>query len=399
MKQFFLKFLLIFFFLFAVVLIKYRFFLYPSKEFFALSNSDIMAKAPEFLRKPIPIPYIQSYIEYPVIIGVFGTAIGSMSSNARDFFFLNGILLSLFSTINIFLAGKIYKELSGKSISLFKFLTPSIIFFTFFNWDALAVLFLLLSINFFLKKKYLSSTVFSTFGVWTKMFPVFGLLPIFFDCLKKKKLITLVFGALIFVVISVLINFPFYLGSYDGWSLFFSFSSKRPPNIDSVWSGVYVLTDKLFGSSYYYKRYYDSWITLISTGLMLLTVIFFYFRKLSGHVSSRIVADTAFLISAFLLTSKVYSPQYNLWIVLLLVAIGISYKKIMLFEFLNIFLTWSVFQYFREVFILGHQILPFPYFKLTYGLSVLRHLSLLLIIYDIWKLSFAKEGKEDAEIH
>lgn len=392
MKEF-IKLILIFLILVSTVFVKYYFFLHPSKEFFALSNSDIMAKAPEFLRKPAPIPYIQSYIEYPVIIGVWGTIIGYLSSNARDFFFINGILLSLFSTINIFLAQKICEKLSGKCISLFKFLTPSVIFFTFFNWDALAVLLLLLSIYFFLKEKYYISVFFSTFGAWAKLFPVFALLPVFFDFLTKKKLVTIFFGTLIFIIISILINLPFYLGSRDGWALFFTFSSKRPPNIDSVWSGIYVITDKLFGPSFYYKRYYDSWITYISSGLLLVTVAIFYLKKLAGRFNSRVVVDTAFLISAFLLTSKVYSPQYNLWIVLLLIIIGVSYKKIMFFELFNILLTWSVFQYFREVFILGHQILPFPYFKLTYSLSILRHLALLLIAYDIWKLSFTKEAK------
>ena len=58
-------FVLIFLMLVGVVGLKYYFFKHPSPSFFFLSSSDIMLKAKEFLRQPTPVPYAESYIEYP----------------------------------------------------------------------------------------------------------------------------------------------------------------------------------------------------------------------------------------------------------------------------------------------------------------------------------------------
>ena len=380
--------IIIFLILVSTVFIKYQFFLHPSKSLYLLSASDIMSKAPEFLRKPVPTPYVDSYIEYPVVIGLWASFTGSLSNNAREFFLLNGILLSIFSTLNILLAKSLAKIYFGREISLYKFLTPSVLVFTFFNWDALALFFLLSSLYTFGKKKIYSGAFLSCLGFWAKVFPVFCLPSVYLSLFKQKKYVLIASSLAGIVIVSLLLNLPFYLASHDGWSLFFTFSSKRPPNIDSVWSGIYVISDKLFGSGFYYKRYYEILINYVTFGLMFLISASYYLLKKYRRLENNIVIDTTFLTSVFLLTSKVYSPQYNLWIVLLLVVVGVNYKKILLFEFLNLLLTWSVFQYFWQAFIAGRTILPFPYFKLTYSLSVLRHLSLILVAVDLWRTSF-----------
>jgi len=390
---------IIFLILVSTVFIKYQFFLHPSKDFYFLSASDIMSKAPEFLRKPVPTPYVDSYIEYPIITGLWASFTGSLSGNAREYFFLNGILLCFFSTLNIILAKSLAKTYFGREISLYSFLTPSVVVFTFFNWEALALFFLLSALYSFGKTKNHSGIFLSTLGFWAKVFPIFCLPAIYLNLMRRKKYVLIASSLAGLIIISLILNLPFYLASHDGWSLFFTFSSKRPPNIDSVWSGIYVVTDKLFGTGFYYKRYYEVLINYVSFGLMLLVGAVYYILKLRRRSEIHVIVDTAFLISIFLILSKVYSPQYNLWIVLLLVVIGVSYKKILLYEMLNVFLTWAVFQYFWQVFIAGRTILPFPFFKLTYLLSVLRHLSLILIAMDLWRISFRRSAinyeKED----
>ncbi len=121
-------------------------------------------------------------------------------------------------------------------------------------------------------------------------------------------------------------------------------------------------------------------------GLMAL----YFLLKIIRRSNFNLVIDTTFLICVFLLTSKVYSPQYNLWVVPLFLIIGLNYKKVVLYELFNLLVLWSVFQYFWEFFIAGHAVLSFPYFKLTYIFVVLRHISLLLLTIDVWRLSFLK---------
>lgn len=373
---------------FVTVLVKLYFFEHPSNVLFFLSTSDIMAKAPEFLKKPVPIPYVQSYIEYPVVLGLWATFIGALSKSGREFFLFNGLFLSFFSTLNVFLARKLSQKYFNRNVSLFMFMAPSVILFNFFNWDSLALLLLLFALYLLSRKIVYVGVVLACLGFWTKIFPGFCLVPAFLTYLKERKIKILFLAAFVILTISLALNLPFYLMFPKGWALFFTFSSNRPPNIDSLWSGLYVLTDRFLGEGFYLKRYYDIWVSYLTFGLMVGLSAAYILLKIVRKSNFNLVIDTAFLICVFLLTSKVYSPQYNLWIVPLLLIMGLSYRKIMLYELFNLVVMWSVFQYFWEFFIAGHAVLTFPYFKLTYVFVVLRHVTLLLLAVDVWRFSF-----------
>ncbi|MCL5004190.1 MAG: hypothetical protein M1352_02880 [Patescibacteria group bacterium] len=385
-----LNFLLIFGLLFLVVAVKYHFFKYPSSSFFFLSNSDIMFKATEFLRLPTPIPYAQSYVEYPVVVGIWGTFLAYLSRNAFWFFFLNGAVLCFFSAISIFLARDIFSVTFGREISLLKFLTPSVWLFTFYNWDALAVFFLLASLYCFVKGRVFFGTLISTLGFWTKIFPIFSLAAELWSLFLKKKPFFIVFSLIIFLALGVTLNVRYAFLNPKGWSVFFDFSAQRPPNIDSVWTAPYLVADKLFGVASPVKGYFGRVINYASFALVVLSFLVYFILKLIRRVPPDLVLDTAFMVGSFVLFSKVYSPQYNLWLIPLFIISGLNYRKILVFDFLNAIVTWGVFQYFREVFILGKTVLSFPYFKLFFSFVVLRHLVLILLAVDLWKTAFGK---------
>jgi|GEM_PF-7010170 hypothetical protein len=382
----FTKLLAIFAILLLTVTAKIYFWEHPLKGFYFLSVSDIMMKAPEFVKKPIPVPYAGSYIEYPVVLGMWAAFMGALSKSGNDFFILNGLFLCLFSTFNILLARNISRRFLNRDVSLFYFLAPSVLLFTFFNWDALALLFLLAAILFLSRRIVYLGLPLASLGLWTKIFPGFCLVPAFLIYSRERRFKTLVLPISVVVIISLLLNLPFYLISAKGWALFFSFSSKRPPNIDSIWSIFYVVTDRVFGEGFYLKRYYDLWVNYLSFGLMAGLSIIYFLSKIIRRVNFNLLLDTIYIICVFLLTSKVYSPQYNLWITPLLLIIGLNYKKVMLYELLNFLVLWSVFQYFWGFFIDGQSALTFPYSKLMYVFVALRHLLLILLTIDVWRL-------------
>lgn len=389
----FLKFLLIFLILLGVVFAKYYFWQHPSRYFFFLSNTDVMFKATEFLKKPTPFPYLQSYIEYPVVIAVWNTLFAYLSSTGKEFFFLNGIFLSLFSTLNILLSCEVFRIYRQKEVSPFIFLTPSLLFFTFYNWDALAVFFCLGSLVIFLKNRKILGALIATLGFWTKFFPVFSLLPFGFEFIRSRRFGDFVKIISVFGAISVLINFPFYFTSPQGWGVFFNFSSHRPPNLDSLWSGFYVATDRIFGPSFYYKKYYDLIVNWLYLGLFTLGAGFYYLKKIKKDLTVSPVVEVAFFISLFLLTSKVYSPQYNLWLLPLLIILNVNFRFLMIFEIANLVVIWAVFQYLQEVYLSGHQVLSFPLYKVIFIFVLLRHLFLFLLTREVWRKAFIKYEK------
>lgn len=380
----FISFFLILVFLMSVVGLKYYFFAHPSRLFFFLSSSDIMLKAPEFLRKPTPIPYVQSYLEYPVVIGIWGTFLAYFSRSAGDFFFLNGLFLSFFSTLNVFLARELALLAFGKKLSLFRFLTPSLIFFTFYNWEALAVFFLLLALVLFYRGQWRWAAIFSVFGFWTKIFPIFALFSFLLEAMRSNKYKKLVGVAFFSGVISLFLNLRFYLLNASGLLIFFTFSRNRPPNIDSIWTGLYLLSDRVFGPHFFFKPFFNEAVSLISLLLFLTLVGLYFLKKWRAH-NFHYLLDTTFVLAAFLLTSKVYSPQFNLWLTLLLVAVSLPYKKILAFDLLDLLVAWAVYQYFWQVFIAGKIILNFPYFKFFYFFVLLRQAVLLWLVAELWR--------------
>ena len=371
-----------------VVWAKYYFFEHPAKGLSLLSASDIMIKAKEVLRKPTPVAYKESYIEYPVLTGIFMTVLALFSNSARDYFFLNGLTLSFFSTASVFLARELARKAFGRKDPLIIYLTPSLIFFTFFNWDSLALFFLLSALYLNLKGRHNLAILLSSLGFWFKIFPIFSAATILINFLIEGKYRKFLKGLTVFLAISLVLNLPFALTFFKGWFVFFEFSSKRPPNIESFWNGLYLISDKFFGRGLYWKIYYGLAIDFLSYSFFIFGSLIYFVQKWKRHLRMDLVIDVVFLVSVFLLTSKVYSPQYNIWVSLVFIMIGLNRIKIYLFEFFNLAIAWSIFEYFHLVFVKGISLLPFPLLKFTYSLAVLRHLVLFLLIVEIWRLAF-----------
>lgn len=385
------EFLGLYLLLLGVLGVKYYFFLHRQMGLNLLSASDVMFKAPEFLRQPTPIPYVGSLIEYPVIVAVWGTFWAYWAKGGEAFFWFNGLALSFFGVVCLFLVQALIRQRGGE-IAGWKLLTPSILFFTFYNWDILAVFFLLAALYFLKQRKFLYFVWLTALGFWTKIFPIFCLPFVIAAHWRRepKRLWLILLG--LFLAVSFLLNLPYALKSWTGWFYFFDYSFRRPPNIDSIWSAIYILSDRFLGPGFFLKGHYDQIISRLS-GLVFLTVFSLYLGRVIKQRRLDPVLNTAVALGLFLLTAKVYSPQFNLWLVPLLLVLGVASRKIWLFEIFNLLVAWAVFEYFGQVYLLGKVHLDFPWLKLTYVFVVLRHLALFFLVRDLWfRPSAAKEN-------
>jgi uncharacterized membrane protein len=107
----------------------------------------------------------------------------------------------------------------------------------------------------------------------------------------------------------VAVNLPFVLAAREQWLTFFRFNAERPPDWDSLW---FVVCERLqAGAS-------CSWPAAVVN--VLSVVAFAGLAALLWLARRRRDPDFprwsfAFpLLVAFLLTNKVYSPQYGLWL-------------------------------------------------------------------------------------
>ena len=105
----------------------------------------------------------------------------------------------------------------------------------------------------------------------------------------------------------LLINAPFMLTSWDGWFRFFSLNTKRSADFGSI----YYAWELAFPHQSLHS------INTLSSGLFILLALllsrYCYFKVPERTLNS--LATSSFLfVAAFTITSKVYSPQYILWL-------------------------------------------------------------------------------------
>ena len=252
----------------------------------------------------LPIPELSEIInpiEYPVIVGTviwLLSYITSLNGIADvNYFNVNIIFLSVLFILSSFYIYKINK----KYVYYFIF-APAVFFSLFINWDMWAVLPTLVAIYYFDKEKYLVSGIFLAIAVSAKFYPIVLLLTIFAIFIKSKSYIKLVrYFSYVFLTYAA-INLPYIIHDFAGWRYFFEFSFNRSIGYGSLWEALNILGVNFSSLNLYYS------IATIS----VFSLIFYYYYKFSN---SDKLYELAFLsVFAFTLFSKVYSPQYILWL-------------------------------------------------------------------------------------
>lgn len=244
-------------------------------------------------------------VEYPPLTGVvmWATAlINPHSYSYTGYFYINAILIALLFIGSVYL---LYR-MKPRYWYLFP-LSPVVIASLFINWDLWAVLAALGSIALFDKRRYEWSAFILGLSIATKFFPVVLLAPIVLIFLKRRELSRLAIYLAITAATWFLINLPFALFTWDGWMRFFELNKSRPAD---------------FGSIYYafqlaYPHTTLPAINTLSSALFLictaLAAIFFYFLA-PEHLLNRLAIPAFAFVAIFTTMSKVYSPQYVLWL-------------------------------------------------------------------------------------
>ena len=247
-----------------------------------------------------PYESADNSVEYPVITGLVMWATGQVISDEsgyRAYFDINVALLALLFIFSAWLLWRIKPEFAP----LLAF-SPAVIGSLYINWDLWAVAAALLAIYFFKYERFDLSAFALGVAIATKFFPVVLLLPVilYFKVDIAKTIRYIALTSLTWVVI----NLPIALTNFDGWSRFYKMNLERSSDLGSIWYALQ-LRDITFGNS-----------TLISIALVLgATFAIANIANQSRVTRFETFAITSFLtVAAFVTISKVYSPQYIIWL-------------------------------------------------------------------------------------
>jgi uncharacterized membrane protein len=237
-------------------------------------------------------------VEYPALQGVVMWATAKVSPDGPvSYFNFSAILLALLFIASTFLVHRIKPE-----ATVIYALAPSGILAMYINWDLWAIVTMLLAIYWFDRKQEIASAAILGVSIATKFFPIVLLLPIAIIFIRRHQIkegarfIALALG------IFIAINIPFALTTPQGWWKFFSLNLHREADWGSLWYGASV-----FGLNLSHINFLS-----ILTLLIGVTVVAIFLLQTQETLP---LSESALYIFIVLLTvSKVYSPQYVLWL-------------------------------------------------------------------------------------
>ena len=248
-------------------------------------------------------------VEYPVLTGLVMYATSFVAHSPISYFNFNAFLLALLFIGVVFIVYRIKPE-----FTYLLPLAPAMIASLYINWDLWAITTMMLAIYCFDRKAYLYSSLALAISISTKFLPVFLLLPILFILWRSNQIRELVKYALTTAALWLAINLPFALTTPTGWWRFYKLNVEREADWGSLWLAFNHLGLGLANLNY---------LTILFLLIGLTSFVIFLFELKNTPT----LASVAFIVLAIVMVaSKVYSPQYVLWLTPLAV-IALTNKK------------------------------------------------------------------------
>jgi hypothetical protein len=248
-------------------------------------------------------------VEYPVITAMVMYVTSFAANSPVSYFNINIFFLILLFIATVLVVRKIRPE--------FAYLVPvapAMIASLFINWDLWAIATMMLAIYWFDRKQFLYSALLLGVSISTKFLPIFLLIPIVFIFWRENKIKEAIKYIAITFGIWLAINLPFAVTTPTGWWRFYKLNLDRGPDWGSIWLALQQL-----GINFTNLNYLS--ILLLLIALTTIAILLFELKY-----TPSLASVAFFVIAAVMLASKVYSPQYVLWLTPLAV-IALTNKK------------------------------------------------------------------------
>lgn len=264
------------------------------------------------------------YMEYPVLSGLFQyvTAQGAQVWQAVfpggpievvKYFVLGVVLLAFLWMVAVWAT---YLSAGRRPWdTLLMAASPLIIFQAFTNYDLMAVAFASVALLLWARRRPVWAGVVIGLGVAAKLYPLFLFGALLVVAIRRRRFVEIGASAAAAVVAWLAVNLPIMLAFPQGWREFFRLNSDRPANPESIYAAISSLTGWAGFDAGRAAGEAPATLNAVSLVLFALGCLAVLVIGLTAATTPR-VAQLAFLIVAvFLLTNKVWSPQYSLWLV------------------------------------------------------------------------------------
>jgi uncharacterized membrane protein len=327
------------------------------------------------------VPYRDTAVEYPVLTGAFmwitadfTRGVHSIHSSWSElilFGLLTALLLSLCALVVTVATAQTAR---GRPYDAAIFaLSPLLVFHAFSNWDLLAMAFASAALWAWASRKPVLSGAMIGLGTAAKLYPVFLLVAIGILAIRTRKFSDAVWATVSAGLVWCAVNVPLAIAYHRGWWEFYKFSEDRDAERSTFWAMIKTLVDGSLkaGDAPAWKPPGIAVALALIAALALVVTL-----GLVAPVRPRL-AQLAFLsVLAFVLTTKVWSPQYSLWLVPLIALARPRWRLTLVWQFTEI-VVWMA----TLTVLLGYDA---PAHGISYG-----WLMLILLIRDGLLLALA----------
>ena len=228
--------------------------------------------------------------------------------------------------------------------------SPILIFQIFTNFDALATALAVGGLLAWARRRPVLAGVLIGLGVAAKLFPLLLLVPLVLLGVRAGRLADVAKTALATLAAWLLVNLPVMLLFPRGWSEFFRLNTRRGDDMDSLYNVV-----KSFTAWPGFDTNLGFWepptiLNAVSGVLFVLCCAAIGYAALTAPQRPRLAQLAFLVVAAFLLTNKVWSPQFSLWLVPLAV-LALPHRRVLLAWMTIDALVWVP----RMLFLYGEQ--------------------------------------------
>ncbi|WP_406266843.1 glycosyltransferase 87 family protein [Actinacidiphila glaucinigra] len=266
---------------------------------------------PYFDRIPDTVSGGMGYLEYPVLTGLFMEVAswltphgGTIQHREQVYWLVNAGMLLVCTAVIAVCTARTNRRRPWDALLVA--LAPAFALTATINWDLFAVALAAAGMMLWSRNRPLAAGILIGLATAAKLYPVFLLVALFLLCLRAGKLKA--WGAAVGGAAGAwfVVNLPVALLAWDGWSKFYTFSQERGVDYGSIWLIISQQT-KWNIEPQAVNHYAEALVLLLWGAIAALTL---YAPRRPRF------AQLAFLVVAvFILTNKVYSPQYVLWLV------------------------------------------------------------------------------------
>ncbi|ETK35100.1 glycosyltransferase family 87 protein [Microbispora sp. ATCC PTA-5024] len=253
------------------------------------------------------IPYVDYPVEYPVGIGgIMEFARRLAGGDGVAFYDITVALMGISLVVGVLLTA----ALAGRTRpwdALWYAVGPAVILCAYINWDLAAGALALGGLLAWSRERQYLAGVLLALAVATKFYPLMFFGALFLLTVRTGKWVPFLKTAAAAAVAWLAVNVPIMAVNYEGWKRFYAFSSERGADWGGLWFFFQRRQMGFLADAEHLNTMAMAALAVLLAGVAVLA--------LAAPRRPRLMQLCFLALAAFMITNKVWSPQYVLWLV------------------------------------------------------------------------------------